>query len=108
MSFFSEMATKPPGLIALKFCISHEASLAQLLAKKKIPSQVRSQSYDVIRVIRTASYRFFKKIVFSATYLDAIDRNVNIMHGLGQQMTTSDLSHWILIFQRSSEVTDIG
>ena len=65
-----------------------------------------SRSYEVIRV--TVSDRLFKEIVFSATEIAAIDWNEDIMHGLGQRMTTSDLWFCILTFQRSSEVTDLG
>ena len=68
--------------------------------------QFRPQSYDVIRGI--ASNRLFKEIVFSATEFAANDWNGDIMHGFGQLMTTSELGHWILTFQRSSEVTHLG
>ena len=98
-------ARRTAGRIALKMCIAHGAVLAQLLGEKW-PGQVRPRNYDVIR--GTASDRLFKKIVYSATELAAIDWNGDIMHGLGQQMTTSDLWHCILTFQRSSEVTYIG
>ena len=39
----------------------------------------------------TASDRFLEEIMFSATELAAIDLNEDIMHDLGQQITTSDL-----------------
>ena len=54
-----------------------------------LPGQFISRSYDVIR--GTASDRLFKEIVFSATELAAIDCNGEIMNGLGQQMTATDL-----------------
>ena len=53
--------------------------------------QVRSLSYDIIR--GTASDQLFKEIVFSAMALAAIDWNRDIMHGLGQNMTRSNLPH---------------
>ena len=51
------------GRIVLKFRIAYGSSVAQLLAKTN--DRVRSRSYDVMR--GTASDRFFKEIVFSAT-----------------------------------------
>ena len=51
------------GRTSMKFCIAYGASFSQLLTKNG-PGQVRSRSYDVIR--GTATYRFFKEIVFSA------------------------------------------
>ena len=67
--------------------------------------QVRSRSYDVLK--GTASDRLSKDIVFSATDLAIIDCDGDIMHDLGQKMTTSNLWHCILTFQRSSEITDL-
>ena len=67
--------------------------------------QARSPSYDVIR--GTASDLLFKKIVFSATGLAAIDWDRDITHDLGQQITKCDLRHCIMTFQRSSEVIDL-
>ena len=53
------------GQITRKFCIPYGASFALLVADKFWPGQVRSQSYDVTG--GTASDRFVKEIVFSAT-----------------------------------------
>ena len=50
---------------------------------------IEPSSYDIIR--GTASGRLFNEIVFSATGLAAIDWNGDIMHDLGQHMTTCDL-----------------
>ena len=94
------------GWIALKFCIDYGASFVQLWAKTICPRQVRSQSYDVIS--GTVSDRCFKEIVFSATWIAAINRSGDIRHHLGHDMTTSDLWHRSLTFKRSSEVTDLG
>ena len=96
------------GRIALKFCMACGASFGQLLPKNhRVRSgQVRSPRHDVIR--GSASDRFLREIVFSTTQIAVINRNGDIMHGLGQHMTTCDISHCILIFQRSSEVNDLG
>ena len=88
---FSEIATKPQGGSRWNFAL-----LVGVFSEKNWLGQVISQSYDVIR--GAASNRFFKDIVFLATLLAAIDRNENIMHGLGQEMTTPDLWHCILTF----------
>ena len=90
MIFFflnSRLTARP---IALKFCIAYRASFAQLLIQKG-PGQVRLQIYDVIR--GTVSDRPFKEIVFSVTELAAIGWKGDIMHVLGQQMTTSSAGH---------------
>ena len=65
-----------------------------------------SRSYDVIG--GTASDRFFKEIVLSATELAAINKKVDIMHDLSQHMTTPDFWHCILTFQRSYEINNLG
>ena len=65
--------------------------------------QVRSLSYDIIR--GSASDRLFKEIVFSAMGPAAIDWNRDIVHGLGQNMTRSNLSHLDLDFPK---VTELG
>ena len=48
--------------------------------------------------------------MFSAMEIAAtcIGWNGGIIHSLGQEMTTSDLCHCILTFQRSNEVIDLG
>ena len=64
---------------------------------EKLTGSGKSRSYYVIR--GTASDGLLKEIVFSATELAAIDWNGDIMHDLGQNMTTSDLRHCILTFK---------
>ena len=90
---FSVMATEPPrwaDRAEILHGLLYTASFLQLLAIFWL-GRVRSQSYDYDVIRGTASDRFFKEIVFSDTWLAAIDRNVYIMHDLGQQMTTNDL-----------------
>ena len=86
-----------------KFVAAHQLQLHQLAF---FFDRVRSPSYDVLS--GTASDRFLKKIVLSAIQFAVIDRNGDIMHDLCQHMTTCDLLHCILTFQRTSEVTDLG
>ena len=63
-------------------------------------------SYYVIT--GTASDRLFEESMFSATLIAAFDWNGEILHDLGQLMTTSDICHCIMTIERSSEVTDLG
>ena len=75
----------------LKFGIAYLWNILCATFGKKKNGLVRSgYRYDVIRGTE-ASDRLFKGIVFSATGLAAIDWNGDIVHDLGQQMTTCDL-----------------
>ena len=77
---------------------------------KKWPSQVRSQSYGVIRA-QTSEWSF-TEVVFSPTcllhLLAPIDWSGDIIRHLGHKMTTSGLWHCLLTLRRSSEITDLG
>ena len=56
--------------------------------KKKIPVQVRTRRYDVMR--STAYSTLFDEFVFTATYLVAID-STGDMQDLVQKMATSNI-----------------
>ena len=85
---FSEIITELLGGSRLNFTYLW-GILCATFGEKNGPGQVRSRIYDVIRGI--ASGRLLKEIVFSAKELAAIDWYGDIMHGLGQHMTTCEL-----------------
>ena len=90
----------PPPLVFLEWPPNRRADRAEIwhslwgifyatLVRKMWPGQVRIRSYDVIR--GRASDRLFKET--NTTELAIIDWNRDVMHDLGQNMTTSDLWH---------------